>query len=146
MKTELIIPSDTRFIYVAEQWLQATLSLELKHLDGWPQIHRRLRLALVEGYSNAVRHAHKEESSLPIVVRLEIRQNMILLEIWDQGDGYDFSQYSAPAPQERREGGYGWMILSGLVDKVQYQTDHGNGSNCLRLETHFTLGSTEPAS
>lgn len=138
MKTELLIPSDLRFISVVEHWLLECLSLELKNLQEYPQMVQRLRLALAEGYSNAVRHAHKGEASLPILLRLELVQDIICLEIWDQGDGYDINKYSAPVPQDRQEGGYGWMILSRLVDKVQYQTGIGGHSNCLRLETRFS--------
>lgn len=138
MKTELLIPSDIQFISVVEQWLLGFLNLELEHFKGRPQIIQRLRLALAEGYSNAVRHAHKGKPSLPVKLRLEVVQDLILLEIWDQGDGYDIQQYSAPKPEDRQEGGYGWMILSRLVDDVRYETDLNGGSNCLRLLTRLT--------
>ncbi|PSN17857.1 anti-sigma factor, partial [filamentous cyanobacterium CCP5] len=116
MKTELLIPSDIQFLSVVEQWLLGCLNLELNRLSGRPQVIQRLRLALAEGFSNAVRHAHKGKSCLPVKLRLEVLEDLVSLEIWDQGDGYDLNQYSPPKPQDRQEGGYGWMILSRLVD------------------------------
>lgn len=135
MKTELQVPSNLDFIKVVEHWLLESLGIELKHLETWPEVMQRLRLALVEAYSNAVRHAHQEEASLSVVLRLELTPKAIRLEIWDQGDGYDVEEYFPPSPEDFQEGGYGWLILTRLMDTVQYQVKAGEGWNCLYLET-----------
>lgn len=92
-----------------------------------------MRLVLVEAYSNVVRHAHKERPNLPILIRLELRKQDIALEIWDRGEGYDMSSYFPPTPSEKQEGGYGWLIINRLMDKVEYDLEV-DGANCLKLE------------
>lgn len=134
MKTELHVPSDLKFLSVVEAWMLESLGTELRELDSWKTLAPKLRLALVEAYSNVVRHAHKEKPYIPVVLRLEVAQNAIALEIWDSGAGYDTAQYEIPHPGDFQEGGYGWMILSQLMDTVEYVLQARDGQNCLKLE------------
>jgi serine/threonine-protein kinase RsbW len=133
MKTELHVPSDLKFLTIVEDWLLGCLKLELGQSVDWSKQSNRLRLALVEAYSNVVRHAHKDQPNVPVVIRMELRDRDIALEIWDRGEGYDMSDYFAPSPTDKQEGGYGWLIMNRLMDKVEYELKV-NGGNCLKLE------------
>ena len=136
MRTELQIPSDLKFLTVVEAWLLDCLQAELGDLVDWDKQSSRLRLALVEAYSNVVRHAHKEKPEVPILLRLEVKDDSFSLEIWDSGNGFDLSTYSPPDPEAQQEGGYGWLIMKRLMDRVEYQLQV-NGKNCLKLETRL---------
>ncbi len=140
MKTELHLPSDLRFLAIAEEWLFSTLKLELGDQIDWTRQTSRLRLALVEAYSNVVRHAHRDQPNLPVVLKLELQNRELSLEIWDRGAGYDPSGYRPPTPEDKQEHGYGWLILNRLMDRVEYrlQTD---GGNCLTLEASLPASS-----
>lgn len=140
MKTELHIPSDLKFIAVVENWLLESLKLELADRVDWPKIEGRLRLVLVEAYSNVVRHAHQDQPNLPVLIRLELHERDLFLEVWDRGIGYDLSTYLAPAPGDMQEGGYGWLILNRLMDTVEYQLRVKGNSNCLRMKASLTAG------
>jgi serine/threonine-protein kinase RsbW len=140
MRTELHIPSDLKFLIVAENWLLGSLEIELGDQIDWSRQSSRLRLALVEAYSNVVRHAHRERPNLPVLIRLELKDRDLALEIWDYGEGYDIESYLAPNPESKQEHGYGWLILNRLMDRVEYQLQV-NGRNCLKLETSL-MGAT----
>lgn len=133
MKSELHVPSDLNFLSIVENWLLECLKVQLGESVDWSRQSSRLRLALVEAYSNAVRHAHKEQANLPVLLRLELKGRDLSLEIWDQGEGFDMSTYLAPNPSAKQEGGYGWLIMNRLMDKVEYQLQV-DGANCLKLE------------
>jgi serine/threonine-protein kinase RsbW len=133
MRTELHVPSDLKFLNIAESWLLGSLRAELGESVDWPRQASRLRLVLVEAYSNVVRHAHRDQPNLPVLLRLELRDRDLCLEIWDYGKGYDLSTYLPPEPETRQEGGYGWLILNRLMDRVEYRLQV-NGGNCLTLE------------
>ena len=133
MRTELNVPSDLKFLNIVESWLLGCLELELGESVDWPRQSNRLRLALVEAYSNVVRHAHKEQSNLPVLMRLELQSRDIALEVWDHGEGYDLATYLPPDPQKKQEGGYGWLIMNRLMDRVEYRLKV-DGRNCLKLE------------
>ncbi|HEY9741487.1 MAG TPA: anti-sigma regulatory factor [Coleofasciculaceae cyanobacterium] len=136
MKTELHIPSDLKFLNIVESWLLGSLEVELGDSVDWPRQSNRLRLALVEAYSNVVRHAHKDQPNLPILLRLELKDRDIALEIWDHGKGFDLSTYLPPKPDDKQESGYGWLIMNRLMDRVEYRLQV-NGRNCLKLEASF---------
>ncbi|MGK7889346.1 MAG: ATP-binding protein [Leptolyngbyaceae cyanobacterium] len=133
MRTELHIPSDLKFLTIVEEWLLGSLRAELGDSVDWSAQAGRFRLVLVEAYSNVVRHAHKDKPNLPVLLRLEMKGSDISIEVWDYGQGYDLSTYLPPAPDDLQDGGYGWLILNRLMDKVEYRLQI-NGRNCLSLE------------
>jgi serine/threonine-protein kinase RsbW len=133
MKTELQVPSDLRFLTIAETWLLSSLEVELgEHVD-WARQSNRFRLVLAEAYSNVIRHAHREQPGLPVLLRLELQEHDVALEIWDYGTGYEVDDYNAPIPEAKEVGGYGWLIMTRLMDRVDYQLQI-DGRNCLKLE------------
>ena len=74
-----------------EHWLLHSLELELQDLVDWQRQASRLRLVLVEAYSNVVRHAHRDQPNLPVLIRVELKERDLHLEIWDHGKGFDLS-------------------------------------------------------
>lgn len=136
MRTELNVPSDLKFLAIVESWLLGCLEVELGDSVDWPRQSNRLRLALVEAYSNVVRHAHRDQPNLPVSIRLELKSRDIALEVWDHGKGYDLATYLPPNPQEKQEGGYGWLIMNRLMDRVEYRLQI-DGRNCLKLEANL---------
>lgn len=134
LKTELTVPSDLRFMEVVEHWLLESLQLEIDTEIDWSQVEKRLRLVVVEVYSNIVRHAHNEKPELPVLIRIEMTNNNLSLEVWDEGAGFNIEEYAAPKPGDFQEGGYGWLILHRIMDRVEYQLRVGGDRNCLKLE------------
>ncbi|MCS6812561.1 MAG: ATP-binding protein [Cyanobacteria bacterium] len=134
MRTELHVPSELKFLTIVENWLLGSLEVELADCVDWPRQSNRLRLVLAEAYSNVVRHAHRDKPNLPILLRLELKDRDIALEVWDHGQGYDLSTYLPPDPEDKQESGYGWLILNRLMDRVEYRLQI-NGLNCLKMET-----------
>jgi serine/threonine-protein kinase RsbW len=133
MKSELHVPSDLKFLTIVESWLLGCLEVQFKGSLDWSKQSSRLRLVLVEAYSNVVRHAHKDQPYLPVLIRLELKDQDIALEVWDHGKGFNLSDYSPPNPVDQQEGGYGWLIMHRLMDNVEYQLQV-DGGNCLKLE------------
>ncbi|NES82058.1 MAG: ATP-binding protein [Moorea sp. SIO2B7] len=138
MKTELRIPSDLKFLTVVEHWFFGSLEVELNGLVDWQPQSTRLRLAIVEAYSNVVIHAHKKQANIPVLLRLEIKEFNIVLEIWDYGNGFDISTYLPPQPEDKQEGGYGLSIINNIMDRVEYSLQP-NGAYCLKLETSLSV-------
>ncbi|MEL6601967.1 MAG: anti-sigma regulatory factor [Cyanobacteria bacterium J06614_10] len=134
LKTELTVPSDLKFMEVVEHWLLESLQLEIDQKIDWTEVEKRLRLVVVEVYSNIVRHAHNEKPELPVLIRIELEDNNLSLEVWDQGQGFKLDDYAAPSPSDFQEGGYGWLILHRIMDRVEYQLHVGGDRNCLKLE------------
>ena len=88
----------------------------------------KVRIALVEGFTNAVRHAHKSKpKSTPINIDALLFLDQLEIRIWDSGVHFDFiellntveQQYPNPEEHDAHWGGtifrklnleYGWDI------------------------------------
>lgn len=143
MQTELQIPSDLNFLPIVEDWMLGVLQIALKDKPDRLDWERKLRLVLVEAFSNVVRHAHAERPDIPIVIKLEVISNILCLEVWDQGQGFDLSTYLPPSPTSYQEGGYGWLILNRLMNKVEYRVKIQGHKNCLRLQADLSSENCE---
>ncbi|MEM7067185.1 MAG: ATP-binding protein, partial [Cyanobacteria bacterium P01_B01_bin.77] len=86
-----------------------------------------------------VRHAHQDHPEIPVVLRLGVEGSFLSLQVWDEGHGFDMRNYQPPSPGDPQEGGYGWLILHQLMDRVDYQLRVGDGRNCLTLEKDLGL-------
>lgn len=96
------------------------------------------QLALVEGFTNAVRHAHASKTpETPIDLEIAIRHHAIELKIWDCGSGFNLDQ-SLVNPQvmeQSAEGGRGLKIIKKIADIVSY-TRIGQ-RNCLLIVKQY---------
>lgn len=133
MWAELQVPSELRYLPVVEAWLLDTIQATLGEGVDWSQQSQRLRLVLVEAYTNVVRHAHRDRPDLPVRLRVDVDAQGLALRIWDHGPGFDLSNYQAPEPKHFSIGGYGWLIIQRLMDRVEYQAMNHQG-NCLVVE------------
>ncbi|MEN9214459.1 MAG: ATP-binding protein [Gloeomargarita sp. DG02_3_bins_56] len=94
------------------------------------------QLVLDEGFTNAVRHAHRGlPKTTPITLEVQVFADMIEMRIWDQGPGFDLNQKLselAQTPQDPEpEGGMGLVFLKQFADLVDYQRHQEQ--NCLFL-------------
>ena len=99
------------------------------------------RLALAEGFTNAVRHAHKDlPSEVPIRVDVLLRQHQIEIRIWDCGAAFDlqsFIQETARKHDGWLNSGRGIPLLNKIADCLDYyRTDRQ--FNCLLIVKKFT--------
>jgi serine/threonine-protein kinase RsbW len=92
-----------------------------------------LKLALDEGFTNAVRHAHKDlPLETPIDLELTLWADRLEIRIWDRGDPFDPPPAKAPDPQKLSIGGYGWFLMRSIADRVDYFRC-ADDRNCLLL-------------
>lgn len=129
----LTVKSELKLLNLVQQWFEQFC---LKYLSPslWSESQLyRLNLALAEGFTNAVRHAHHAlppETTIDIDVclfldRLEIR-------IWDRGKPFNPDAIREPEPGTLQVGGYGWFLLRRLADRVVYERTL-DGRNCLLI-------------
>ncbi|HEX2087354.1 MAG TPA: ATP-binding protein [Solirubrobacteraceae bacterium] len=76
-----------------------------------------LMLLVSELVTNAVRHAGSDHFE----VRLEVRPDLLRLEVHDEGNGFE----PAIAPSDDGSGGYGLFIVDRLADRWGVERDEG---------------------
>ncbi len=82
------------------------------------------RLALAEGFANAVRHAHKDKSSeTPIDIEVMIFTQYLRIQIWDHGGPFNLEQKLRDMPEqvdENDESGRGLKLMQRIADHLSY--------------------------
>ncbi len=81
-----------------------------------------VRLALAEALGNAVRHGHRGDPALPVRVRHHVDARRVLVEVEDQGPGFDPAAVPDPTAAENleRPSGRGLFLMRRYVDWVRY--------------------------
>jgi serine/threonine-protein kinase RsbW len=132
-RDHLTVKSDLTLLNKVQQWFEQ-FCVQHVFQFGWSEAQiYRLNLALAEGFTNAVRHAHRTlppETTIEIEVclwvdRLEIR-------IWDYGEPFNPDAIAEPEPGTLQVGGYGWFLLRRLTDRVVYERS-SDERNCLLI-------------
>ncbi|MBO3463059.1 anti-sigma regulatory factor [Aetokthonos hydrillicola Thurmond2011] len=129
----LKVKSELKLLNLVQQWFEHFC---LEHLSklGWSegQLYR-LNLALAEGFTNAVRHAHH---ALPPETSVELELSLWIdrfeIRIWDHGKPFNPDAIAEPEPGTLQVGGYGWFLLRRLADRVVYERG-SDGRNCLLI-------------
>ncbi len=94
------------------------------------------QLALAEGFTNAVRHAHKNlPTEETIVIEISLTKEEITMKIWDWGEPFDLES-KLDSLKEKKDhlagGGRGIEILQKIADHLDYfRTDEKR--NCLLI-------------
>ncbi|HAA30433.1 MAG TPA: anti-sigma regulatory factor [Cyanobacteria bacterium UBA8553] len=94
------------------------------------------QLALAEGFTNAVRHAHKDLSpNVSIDIEVTLFPERLELRIWDQGPPFDLEKRLQSREYKLNEeagGGRGIAIMQKIADKLSYTRTDDN-RNCLLI-------------
>lgn len=99
------------------------------------------RLALAEGFTNAVRHAHKNlPPNIPIAIKVRLKETAMEIEIWDYGSPFNLRSFIAENSRKQDNwvsSGRGIPILNKISDRlIYYRTEQQQ--NCLLIVKEFT--------
>ena len=100
------------------------------------------QLALAEGFTNAVRHAHKDISGDVFVeIEMKLTSESLEMRIWDFGPFFDLQAFlEANAHKDNRFAGHrqGLPILQKIAAQLSYERKHDE-RNCLLIIKKFSL-------
>jgi serine/threonine-protein kinase RsbW len=126
----LTVPSQLEKLTQVLQWFSQFRKIYADEVF-WLQCE----IALVEIFTNAVRHAHQHHPiETPIEITFSLSADTLELQVWDQGEAFDLHQYLQNLPERidvDREGGRGLKIIAEVSDHVAY-TRH-QGRNCFSM-------------
>jgi serine/threonine-protein kinase RsbW len=132
-RDHLMVKSELKLLNVVQEWFEQFCSKYISHLGRSDSQLYRLNLALAEGFTNAVRHAHH---TLPpetaIDIDLSLWDDRLEIRIWDRGKPFNPDAIAEPEPGTLQVGGYGWFLLRRLVDRVVYERT-SDERNCLLI-------------
>ncbi len=90
-----------------------------------------MRLALEEAIVNAIKHGNRSDPCKQVAIRYQLNEQQILLEIEDEGPGFDPDGLPDPLSPENleRPGGRGVFLIRHYTSWVQYNEK----GNCVTL-------------
>ena len=91
-----------------------------------------LKLALTEACSNSVKHAYASGRQGTVEVRYELDGERLVVEVVDQGDGFDPAVVEA-MEREEDEGGLGIAIIRAVTDELDIGSRPGGDGSRLRF-------------
>ena len=84
-----------------------------------------IKLAMEEGLNNAIRHGNALDPHKTVHLKYEVRPDRIIIEIADQGAGFDPQGVPDPTADENLEkpSGRGIMLMRAYMDEVRFSRD-----------------------
>ncbi len=126
------------FIFEDKNRLVVQFSSQVNHINRVEQETRRFLeknglsaeifpvcLAMREGLLNAVKHGNRLDPEKTVKYTLKVSDDILTMEIEDQGDGFDWRITGLNHPSEKSEHGRGIFIMKRYFSGVQYN-DKGN--------------------
>lgn len=130
-KSRLHVETDLNVLPKVLQWFEQFNMPPLSSNFWW-----QCQLALTEGFTNAVRHAHVNlPQTTPIYIEVTVFSNCLEMLIWDFGQPFNLEErlhslaYQDFDPLEQ-EGGRGLRWMRDLTDEIHYIRQNDTG-NCL---------------
>ncbi|MBE9045686.1 ATP-binding protein [Pleurocapsales cyanobacterium LEGE 10410] len=119
-------------------WFEGLIFPLIPQKVGW-----QCEVALVEAFTNAVRHAHQNlPKNTPIDLEVELLPNFLEMRIWDRGQSFDLQDKLRKGEQQassmEKEGGRGLHFIDKLTDELQYLS-LPNHRNCLVMRKKYYI-------
>lgn len=130
-QSHLQVTTDLNAVAEVLQWFERFISPQLPE-GFWGGC----KLALVEGFTNVVRHAHRHlPQTTPIELELKVFEQSMEMRIWDRGDPFDLLAKLQSLSEEEidpleKENNRGLILMDQLTDELSYER-LSDERNCL---------------
>ncbi|MCX5833581.1 MAG: ATP-binding protein [Deltaproteobacteria bacterium] len=85
----------------------------------------RILLSMREALTNAIRHGNQEDPQKMIRYRVHLDEGDLVMEVEDEGAGFDWKNHIKRKPRVRSESGRGLFIMRQYASEVWFN-DRGN--------------------
>ncbi|MEI6313331.1 MAG: ATP-binding protein [Syntrophus sp. (in: bacteria)] len=109
----------------------------IKELNLSSSLVDEVELAVSEACTNAIRHGADAAESAMVIVSFHMSETQLVIEVSDQGAGFNFEEVPQPAFDQHPEGGYGLYIIQKMMDEVQYK--RGSEMNTLTMKKNLRI-------
>lgn len=132
IQVDIVVPNQTRYLSLIGSIGEA-IAKELDRYQGdRDTLAYHLNLVLTEAMANAIHHAHHENSSKTVRVKIHVDQDQLCIQVYDQGQGFDLDKIPEPDLAAPVEHGRGLFLIRTLMDEVEYR--RGQDGNVLIMK------------
>lgn len=133
-KITISIPSSTEFVGPVVKFFDAMfVEKGIKE-----PITTNVTTSVIEAIGNAITHGNKGDLSKKIDILIKLQQQKLIIEVQDQGEGFDDTSLPDPLAPENllNLSGRGIFFMKSLMDSVQFRFN-GNGAKVI-MEKMFS--------
>jgi len=127
VEVEITVPNQTKYLGVIGR-IGESMAYSLKSYNGnRRELAYHLNLVLTEALANAICHANNCDPDKDVKVSISASDQDLIIQVFDQGKGFDIEALAKLKAQAGDEGGRGIQIIFKLMDRVRYiQNDDRN--------------------
>lgn len=134
---EIVVPNEPSRVSEIRRFVAAFLA----DLRAPVEVSSEILLAVGEAAGNAYRHGRREQGRSEIRVRCEYDRPEFIVEVADDGPGFDRAEVAARGtPDLFAQGGRGLFLMRELMDSVVIDASHEGTSVLLRRELPSSSG------
>lgn len=125
-KNQISIPSSLDYLKDVDEFVES----RLKKTGISESQLADVAISVTEAVTNAVVHGNKNDLEKKVLVSLEIKEPEIIVEVKDQGNGFDPDSVPSPVENENilKKVGRGVFIFKSLMDKVEFSFEPEGGT------------------
>jgi len=133
---EMLLSSTLESVDVAE----AEVSRIVEAIGLAEEDRHRLGMAVRESMVNAVVHGNRYNSEKSVQLRIAQEPDRLIVQITDEGEGFELSSVPDPLAQENllRQSGRGILLIQAFVDEFQVRRRDGRDGTEVRLVKYIS--------
>lgn len=125
--------------------VQIAVEASLQQLEVAEEESNQIGTAVREAVANAIKHGNNSDASKQVSVDFELQGNEVVIEVKDEGVGFDPERVPNPLEPENllKPDGRGILLIKEFMDRVEYdfQREHGTA---LIMRRQIELRSNDP--
>jgi serine/threonine-protein kinase RsbW len=120
--------------------VQIAVEASLQQLAIEEEVSNQIGTAVREAVANAIQHGNRSDANKQVSVDFEILGNEIVIEVKDEGVGFDPKQVASPLEPENllKPDGRGILLIRKFMDRVEYDFQDERGT-ALTMRKHVEL-------
>jgi serine/threonine-protein kinase RsbW len=110
--------------------VQIAVEASLQQLEIGEEVSNQIGTAVREAVANAIEHGNKSDAGKQVRVDFELQGDEIVIEVRDEGLGFDPDRVPDPLEPENllRPNGRGILLIREFMDRVEYEFDNDKGT------------------
>ncbi len=110
--------------------VQVTLDDALREMGLDEDARHWIDLAVREAVANAIKHGNGQDADKQVRVTCELQDGHLVIEVHDEGEGFDASQLQDPLSPENllRPNGRGIFYMRNFMDAIDFGTSPKGGT------------------
>lgn len=132
IEVDIKVPNQTKYLAMIGR-IGESLAYSLKGFQGnRRELAYHINLVLTESLANVICHANNCDPEKEVRVSISASDHDLLIEVYDQGQGFDIKALTRKKPKPGDECGRGIHLIVKLMDQVDYIK--AGDSNVLKMK------------